>query len=296
MACSSDPGPSGAGGGGGSGALGGGGGGGGSGGLGGAGGGGGSGGLGGGSGTGPDGGAGAAGSSGGAAAPDGGDAGPDGAETCGAPIVDPEQVTGSPNWTSVAWAVFVGPLGTANDSLTTLNATFSTVWKPNHAYDTGFDQFKSVVAHAPPYDGELASGLSQAGFASTGCVPASAFVAPSGVLISAILVPSATAPTGASFEVASPGPIIPGTLGVDGDLLRDGVVIDSAFDSQYVKAGALYGYTGAYDGHRHVILNFAENTDFSGGAALTAGDYAFRVKIGDGSGSMTSQTIHFTVY
>jgi hypothetical protein len=118
-------------------------------------------------------------------------------------------------------------------------------------------------------------------------------VAPSGVLISAILVPSASAPSGTSFEVSSPGPIIPGTFSVNGDLLRDGVVIDPNFDSTYVKAGALYGVY--YDGFRHIILNFGENSDFSGGAALTAGNYAFRVSISDGTSGSTTQTIHFTV-
>jgi hypothetical protein len=193
----------------------------------------------------------------------------------------------------VAWAVFVAPLGTIDTPPASLNASFSAVWSPNHAYDTALNEFKSIVPHAPPYDGELAAGLAQTTFVNTGCLPASAFVAPSGVMISAILVPSATAPSGTSYEVPSPGPIITGTLGVDGDLLRNGVVIDPAFDTQYVKAAVLYGTY--YDGQRHVILNFAENSDFSGGAALTAGDYAFRVKINDASSGATSQTIHFTV-
>jgi hypothetical protein len=207
--------------------------------------------------------------------------------------VDPEQVTGTPNWTVVAWAVFVGPLGTINSPPGVIAASFSAVWAPKHAFDTAMNQFKSVVPHPPPYDGELSAGLAQTSFVNTGCVPAAAFQAPSGVLIAAILVPSATAPSGTSYEVSSSGPIIPGALTVDGDLLRNGVVIDPAFDSTSVTATALYGTP--YDGYRHLLFNFAENSDFSGGAALTAGNYAFRMKLSDGSGSATSQTVHFTV-
>ena len=227
---------------------------------------------------------------------DGGTASSGGASgACGAPIVDPEQVTGTPDWTAVAWAVYVAPIGTASDPPSTLNASASAVWAPNHAFDTTNSVFKSIIPHAPPYDGELATGLAQTTFVNTGCLPASAFVAPSGVLVSAILIPSATAPSGSSYEVATSGPIIPSALYVDGDLLRDGVVIDPAFDSTYTKALYLYPSSGA-EGYRHVILNFAENSDFSGGAALIAGDYAFRVKISGGSGTgTTSQMIHFTV-
>ncbi len=237
---------------------------------------------------------GAAGAGGGIAGAGGGAGQGDGV-ACGAPTVDPEQVTGTPNWTAVAWAVFVAPLGTIDSPPATLAASESAVWAPKHVYDTGMNTFKSAVPHAPPYDGELAAGLAQTTFVNTGCFPASAFQAPSGVFVAGILVPSATAPTGSSYEVASDGPIISGELVVDGDLLRNGVVIDPAFDSTYPPAKTIYGGTVAYAGYRHMILNFAENSDFSGGAALTAGDYTFRVKISDGSGSSTSQLIHFTV-
>jgi hypothetical protein len=225
-------------------------------------------------------------------------AGQGGVGTCNGPIVDPEQVvSGKPNWTAVAWAVFVAPLGTIDSPPATLNASFSAVWAPNHGYDTGLNEFKSILPHAPPYDGELTAGLAQTTFVNTGCFPASAFAAPSGVMISVILVPSATAPSGTSFEVPTSGPIIPGTVSIDGDLLRNGVVIDPAFDTLYAKAYALYPQVQPPpDGFRHIILNFAENSEFSGGAALTAGDYAFRVKITDNNGvASTSQTVHFTV-
>jgi hypothetical protein len=204
-------------------------------------------------------------------------------------------VAGKPNWTVVAWALFVAPFGKMSDPGTTLDASFSAVWAPNHAYDPGFNQFKSVVSHAPPYDGELLSGLAQTSFTNTGCVPASAFVPPSGVLWSAIMVPSASAPSGTSFEVSSPGPIIPGMFAVSGALIRDGLVVDPNWSSTYAAASKLYAAN--YDGFRHVILNFAENTDFSGGAALPAGNYAFKVYINDqGLSGSTTQTIHFTVY
>ncbi|HMF39206.1 MAG TPA: hypothetical protein VKQ32_00865 [Polyangia bacterium] len=216
------------------------------------------------------------------------------AVSCAAPTIDAEIVTGTPAWTATRWAVYVAPLGYMTDPPTTTAASQAALWAPKHGYDAVQNLIKSLVPHAPPYDTELADGLAQTGYQDTGCVPASAFVAPSGVLISGMLIPSANAVNGTSFEVPTAGPVIPGgSLVFDADLIRNGVVIDPYFDSTYPDVATIYG-DSTLTGFRHIIVNFGENTDFSAGATLSAGNYDFRIKI-SGPGGMTSQTIHFVV-
>jgi hypothetical protein len=217
-----------------------------------------------------------------------------GAVSCAAPRIDPEVATGTPSWTATRWAVYVAPLGHATDPPTTTAASQIALWGSKHTYDAAMNVFKSAVPHAPPYTTELADGLAQAGFQDTGCVPASAFVAPSGVMISGMLIPSANAVNGTSFEVSTSGPVIAGSsLVFDADLSRNGVVIDPAFDSTYPSVGTIYGNANL-TGFRHVLVNFGENDEWSGGATLAPGNYDFRIKI-SGPGGSTDQTIHFTV-
>src|SRR5262252_1230461 len=224
----------------------------------------------------------------------GGGTGGGGAGGCGGLKVDAETKTGTPTWTAQGWAVYVGPLGFASDPPATINAGFNAVWQPKHAFDDLANAFKSVVPHAPPYTTELSAGLTQANFQSTGCVPVSAFAAPSGLLISGLLIPAAGAPNGKSYEVSTSGPVInENALFIDADLIRNGVVIDPAFDSTYPSPATLYG-DASLTGFRHMIINLGENTDFSGGASLDPGNYDFTIKI-TGKAGMTSQVLHFVV-
>jgi hypothetical protein len=140
-------------------------------------------------------------------------------------------------------------------------------------------------------------GVSAAGFKNTGCVPASDLNAPSGLIISALFVPSSTAGSGVSFEVPTSGPVITGTLDMDGDLYRNGAVIDANFNFTFSKASFVYDYKppfAAQGGFKHLIMNWYENNAFAAGVALTPGNYEFRLKITDYVNA-TSQSIKFVV-
>jgi hypothetical protein len=209
-------------------------------------------------------------------------------------------VTGTPSWTALSWAVYAAPVGTLANNGAEFTQTTTQVWSPDHVFDAAKNVIKSAVAHAPPYDSELPNGLTNAGFTNSGCFSASDWQAPGGIVVSTLLVPSATAPSDYSFETPTvSGPVIViSNLEVDADLFRNGTLVDPYFDSTYLKAAYVYDYQPPFDVHaggfRHLILNWGENDSFSGGATLGPGNYSFVVKISD-FGNSTSQTISFQV-
>lgn len=210
--------------------------------------------------------------------------------------VDPETSTGSPSWKLAELAVYVAPIGDLNDNAAEMIVSTNTIFGPKHVYDTSLTLLKSAQAHDPPYDKELADGLVKAAFTSSGCFKLADLNAPSGIIVTLNLVPSSTAPSGPSFEQPGGGPVIAfSTLAVDGDLFINGSLIDPNFDSTFPKAALVYGYPEQTPaGFAHLVLNFGENQPFSP-TPLTAGAYVFTVKLGDGQGNGTTDTIHFVV-
>lgn len=216
------------------------------------------------------------------------------------PVVGAETVTGTPSWTASSWSVYAAPCGSVANNAYEFTQSTVKVWSPLHVLDSVKNTFKCAVAHAPPYTNELSDGLLAAGFQSSGCFLEKVWQAPSGLIVSTLLVASATAPMGVSFETpTTQAPIIDfSTLSIDADLYRDGVLIDPNFDSSYPKAAYVYDYQPPFDtgsgGYRHLPLNFGENDSLSGGVALTPGNYSFVAKLSDGSNG-TSQTVSFVI-
>lgn len=214
-----------------------------------------------------------------------------------APTVDSEKITsGKPSWQLAELAVYVAPIGDPNDaSLAT--QTFDGVFSPKHVFDTNFNMLKSAIAHDPPYGGEVAAGLLQAGFTNTGCIALADLNAPSGIVISMNIVPSSNAPNGTSFEQPDGGPVIAfDALASSGALSINGVVVDSDFSSTYPKAAAAYGYPDVMlAGFGHLLLNFGENQAYAP-QTLTAGKWDMVITLDDGMGNSTRDAIHFTVH
>lgn len=215
---------------------------------------------------------------------------------CAHPLLDPEKVTkGTPSWKVAELAVFVAPVGDPSDKGAAAAQSESKVLNPKHVFDVPKDVFKAAYAHPAPYDKELVDGLASSGFTSSGCFKLSELSAPSGIIITVNLVPSASAPTGVSYEEPNVGPIIQfSSLSSDGDLYIDGVLIDPNFDGTYPKAAYLYDYPATQpEGLAHMFLNFGENQPWAA-KPLTAGDYRFELRLSDGV-SETLDVVHFKV-
>jgi hypothetical protein len=213
------------------------------------------------------------------------------------PTVDPEQITkGNPSWQLAELAVYVAPIGDMSDG-SAATQSFDAVFTPKHVFDTNLNMLKSAIAHDPPYDGEVAAGLTQAGFTNTGCIALSDLNAPSGIIVSMNLVPSASAPVGTSFEQPDGGPVIAfDALNSAADLYIDGVLVDPYFDSSFPKADFVYGYPDvSLAGFGHLLLNFGENQAFAP-TTLTAGQWELVIKLDDGGANSTLDAIHFTVH
>lgn len=212
---------------------------------------------------------------------------------CGAPTVDAQHVVSSPgrgpvSWQPLPWAIYVVPAPNPAGEI-------AAVWGAKHVLDDQFGIFKSASPHEPPYDQELPLGLLGFGFASTGCLDARA-VSPSGIVVfSTVLVPTDTAPTGASFEGRSDHVIV-GPLHVEAEILSgDGTPSDELPTQTIPPAPMLYDYPLAFagasvTGFKHVLLDWQE-----GFGAINPGAHTLLVSITDGDGVSTSQSVHFVV-
>lgn len=215
----------------------------------------------------------------------GDDTAPGGA--CGKPGVGIESRVGTPSWTSRSWGVYLGPLGDSQSSWTG-------IWGPKHLPDPQFGLYKSVVSHGPPYDDELITGLTRAGFTNTGCIDTANLPYPSEVLFSLVLVPSATAPSDDSFDVAAPSPVIEeGTLVVNILILRDQTTVDQ-FEQIVPAATAVYASSPAFEsghgGYTHLVLNWVSSL-----LSFEAGSYEVRVAILAQEGSSSIQSAFFVM-
>ena len=120
----------------------------------------------------------------------------------------------------------------------------------------------------------------------------SSLAAPNGFVVSMTIVPSASAPSGKSFESPDVGPVVSfNTLDIDADLYINGALVDPDFDSEFPRASLVYS-DATIAGYSHLIFNFGENTAF---ATLTTGNYDFRVKLSDKLGNFTFNAIRFKV-
>jgi len=185
---------------------------------------------------------------------------------------------GSPKFEIVEVVQTTGKIGTSSDNFTAGRALVTKVL-PKHSLAMGTNNIVSKTPHAPPYTNELSSGLTAASMTLATTFPIADWTQPQGLAMFAMIVPSADAPTGKSFDFAS-GPILlpnPATLSIDGDLLtEDGTVIDPDFDSAYPVADVDTGYS-------HIALVFFESTEFV--PATTKGKLKWSLKLRDTDGA-----------
>jgi hypothetical protein len=191
-----------------------------------------------------------------------------------------------PTWEPVDVQVFAGPMGTAASGFDEANDFQDDFLHPNHDYRQGVAVAVPIVAHDPPYDGELKRRLDELGVERTRVLATSDLQAPRGIWLALIITARDNAPVGSSFDFAS-GPILPSNrfmMDIDCDLERDGRMVDTEFDSRYPSYRTIAGNgIPLADGWSHFILSFGENSEF---IAPEPGDYlmkcVFRDALGEG--------------
>lgn len=173
---------------------------------------------------------------------------------------------GTPSWKTAGWALYNAP-----DDDRSPQKVFSL-----HAYDPAANAFVPRVVHPPPYETEVADHLAMLDFPTGDRFRVEDWTYPLGILTAAVIVPSTNAPTGSTSDFAS-GPYIPKdlALSVDGDLYKDGAVVDPNFDSMYPTLESVQP-SAAVDGWSHMTLTFGEDTSFIPG---TAGHYRLHVHV-----------------
>jgi len=206
------------------------------------------------------------------------------------PSREPERLIGRPSWKMAELVAYAAPVGVGSDDV--MDQTTNLVLGPNHGVDRSKNLTKALLPHPGPYDTEIETGLVKAGFTSKGCMKLSALAAPKGFIVSMTIVPSASAPSGKSFESSAIEPVVSfNTLDIDADLYINGALVDPDFDSEFPRASLVYS-DATLAGYSHLILNFGENASF---APLTTGNYDFRVKLSDKLGNFTFNAVRFKV-
>jgi hypothetical protein len=139
-----------------------------------------------------------------------------------------EQI-GFPVWEPARVVLFSGNVGSAGANRDLL---LQTVLAPRHVFNADAHVFPSAQAHAPPYQDELYEGLDARGITPSQTFDDVQFTAPQAVVMAMTIVPSAYAIENSSADFPS-GPVIPTfkfPIQVDGDLHRDGGVLDRNLD------------------------------------------------------------------
>jgi hypothetical protein len=199
---------------------------------------------------------------------------------------------GSPKWEPTGVVAIPSTMPSLEGYLTFLDGLTG----PNHAFDENDFIIGPAIAHPGPYNDELYQLAIAKSITPKQTFTKAEFTDPSGVTIMLNIVPSAGAAIGSSFDFAS-GPIIANSLfpiAVDGDMYREGVMYDNAFDSSYP------GYPGmnppiAKDGPSHLVWFFGENSSFGPLNTPATGSFEFKLKITDSGGAGWNLTVPFTV-
>jgi hypothetical protein len=180
---------------------------------------------------------------------------------------------GTPTWKPVDIHLFSADGGDIGDFRATIAALLP---PPNHGPGGAPSQ-----PHPPPYDTELAQGVSQLHFHEGGPFTVSEFSNGKAIYIVWMLVPNPGS-TGSSPDFAA-GPIIPKSIlpiHFGGVTRRNGAIYDPALTDQDASPDALAGLDGA----SHIAVFVADNTSFGPPETDPVGSYDYQLTMTDNQG------------
>jgi hypothetical protein len=186
---------------------------------------------------------------------------------------------GDPSFVPTDFHLFAAPLGTPASGFAEFSGTLRALLPaPNHAFDDLSTGIVPGVAHAGPYDHELADGIAASGFEESTTFTTAQYSNGTGVLLAFMLVPAEGAPTGSSPDFAS-GPIIANSIfpmEFTADTFTDGARNDRTSSFELT---ALAGF----EGHSHIPLFNISSFDFA--SRPVTGAYEYRLSLLDVSGN-----------
>lgn len=203
---------------------------------------------------------------------------------------------GAPKWRPMDFRFFTAPIGTPQDGFSNFWQSVSQVLPPpNHAFIPQIGVGPGT-AHLAPYDTEIASGLTSAGFRQGTAFTTSEFSFPNAVFFCWMNVPTTNAPTGSSPDFAN-GPIIPNTmmpLRQTGITTRNGTVFDSNWDGDTISLNSLVQPFNV-DGYSHSFNFNAEAAEFGPTNTPPVGVYQHQFSLIDTNGNGWQITANFDV-
>jgi hypothetical protein len=215
-------------------------------------------------------------------------------DVCLAPC--PLLAIGEPTWVPVDVSLFSTPVGDATNRYAEFLRFVETDFYPAHPWYTD-GQFGPGTAHAGPYDTEIAERLSSAGIVPKRTFTPVELSSPNGIVLLLTLAPAPSSVARGSSPDGPDGPILPARLFpmyVDGDVFREGVLLDPANDSR-VGAPDMYSPPVIVDGWSHVLVGLVTNNRSFVRGTVDPGSFVFRVTLVDNRSNGWRVQVPFTV-
>lgn len=203
---------------------------------------------------------------------------------------------GNPTWKPADFHVFSAPIGTASSGYAEFgNTILGLLPPPNHVPNPSLGVGPGAP-HAPPYNTELANGVTNLGYHEDHAFNVGQFSNGNGVFCVWMNIPN-PGTTGSSPDFAS-GPIIANGLfpiHVAGTSFRNGQVWDPFIGTFDVPALNAIDPPFNVDGTSHFPVFFADNLDFAPPNTNAIGAYTYRFRMTDTGGNGWDISASFTI-
>lgn len=203
---------------------------------------------------------------------------------------------GTPTWQPVDFHLFSAPIGTAASGYAEFATTaLGLLPPPTHVFHPAL-LVGPGVAHAPPYDAEVAAGVAANGYREGVRFGQAEFSDGMGIWLVWMNVP-APGSIGSSPDSAS-GPIIPNSVF---PITFSAFNFHNGKEFSFVGGGSVPPLDGSLDppfsvdGHSHFPFFLADNADFGPAGAKLRGSYRMVITMVDATGSGWSIEAHFAV-
>ena len=203
---------------------------------------------------------------------------------------------GNPTWRPVDFHLFSAPIGTAESGYVEFGDTaLALLPEPNH---TAHPQLLVApgAPHNPPYNHEMADGVSALGYHEGVRFSRAEFSEGMGVWTTWMNVPN-PGTTGSSPDFSS-GPIIPNSLfpiHVEGTSTHNGAPFSFLVGADVPALDGSLTPPFSVDGHSHFPFFVADNADFGPPGAKLRGSYSWHITMTDTSGNGWLVEVHFAI-
>jgi hypothetical protein len=210
------------------------------------------------------------------------------------------QKVGNPAWVPVDPHMFSAPIGTASDGYAEFGQTMATLLPPPHYKNYPGIGIGPGTPESPPYNHDLADGVSQAGYSTGPVFLPQQFSNGMGVYFVYMVVPSPRTTNVGSSPDYSSGPIIPNSLfpiTANGVTYRNGQTYDPYLASISVPAMNDPAWNPPFnvDGFSHFPIFVADNSDFGPPGVKLPGLYGYKLTMRDALGNGWNLSATFIV-